>query len=129
MWNKILYVYGDNFGWLTVTRLGSYVVLQKVKHHKKPNQACGVVLLSIHIYFSPCIWPLYNDSLSNTNSTSDHVLWLNILSITTIRRLAIRPKVRKCFFFNFQKWVLYFVWGYMKPIENMDVSASPENIE
>jgi hypothetical protein len=35
MWNKILYVYGDNFGWLTVTRLGSYVALQKVKHHKK----------------------------------------------------------------------------------------------
>ena len=30
-----------------------------------------VVLLSNHIYFSPCIWPLYNDSLSNTYRTSD----------------------------------------------------------
>ena len=48
MWNKILYVYGDNFGWLTVTRLGSYVVLQKVKHHKKPNQAEGSIMNKIN---------------------------------------------------------------------------------
>jgi hypothetical protein len=51
MWNKILYVYGDNFGRVTVTRLGSYVVLQKVKHHKKPNQAEGSIMNKINNYF------------------------------------------------------------------------------
>jgi hypothetical protein len=34
----------------------------------------------------PCIRPLYNDPLSN--ATNDHVLWVKILHITTIRRLT-----------------------------------------
>jgi hypothetical protein len=33
----------------------------------------------------PCIRPLYNDPLSN--ATNDHVLWVKILHIMTIRRL------------------------------------------
>jgi len=39
----------------------------------------------------PCIWPLYNDSLSN--ATNECVRRLNILRITTIRRLLSNRKL------------------------------------
>ena len=32
------YMYGDNFGRVTVTCLGSYVALQKAKHHKNQTK-------------------------------------------------------------------------------------------
>ena len=39
----------------------------------------------------PCIWPLYNDPLSN--ATNDRVLWVKILHTTTIRGLLSNRKL------------------------------------
>ena len=39
----------------------------------------------------PCIWPLYNNPLSNV--TNYRVLWVKILHITTFRRLSSNRKI------------------------------------
>jgi hypothetical protein len=93
---KILYVYGDNFGRVTVTRLGSYVALQKVKHHKKLNQAEGSIMNKINNY--NMYWG--TDHLickSNDYTTFSHYSWYwyhfwFVFKISLHNKLVFIPK-------------------------------------